>query len=227
MSWAEAKGTGASESTFSGSTTDGSSSGSSGPPVRYARKVPLTVEEQKSIAPAVRTVVQKKRSKGKLIAAIAVVAAVIVIAALGYFYLFKKGAMNTPEEALAEFVDAFNDRDSQRLIDVTTLHFADSATKQNEIEGLELLWAQQSDFRITINSMSVIMRGDMPASQQQGLDEIVTQVEQLYSIDIVDSCGIHFNSTTTQTGETPYTSEDVMPSVKIGSSWYIAAVLPY
>jgi hypothetical protein len=227
MTWAEAKGTGVSESAFAGSTADGSSSGSTGPPVRFARKVPLTVEEQKSIAPAVRTVVQKKRGKGKLVAAIAVVAAVIVVAALGYFFLFKKGATNTPEEALTEFVDAFNGRDSQRLIDVTTLHFADSATKQSEREGLELLWAQQNDMHITINSMSVIMRGDMSASQMQGLDEIVTQVEQLYGIDVVDSCGIHFNSTTTQTGETPYTNEDVMPSVKIGSSWYIPTVLPY
>jgi len=227
MSWGEAKGTGASGGAFSATATDGSSSGSSGPPVRYARKVPLTVEEQESTAPAVRTVVQKRRGKGKLIAAIAVVAAVIVVAALGYFFLFKKGAMNTPEEALTEFVDAFNDRDSQRLIDVTVLHFADSATKQNEKDGLELLWAQHNDMHITINSVTAIMRGDMSASQLQGLDEIVTQVEQLYNIDVVDSCGIHFNSTTTQTGETPYTNEDVMPCVKIGSSWYIPTVVPY
>jgi hypothetical protein len=227
MSWGEAKGTGASGGAFSATATDGSSSGSSGPPVRYARKVPLTVEEQESIAPAVRTVVQKKRGKGKLIAAIAVVAAVVVVAALGYLYFFKKGAANTPEDAFTEFVNAINDRDSQRVIDVTVLHFADSATKQNEKDGLELWWSQNGDMHVTINSVTAIMRGDMSASQLQGLDDIVTQVEQLYSIDVVDSCGIHFNTTTTLTGETPYTNEDIMPCVKIGSSWYIPTIVPY
>ena len=195
--------------------------GSGARPVKYGRKLELTVDEQRSLIP--QTERYRPARKSRLWLALFVIVVVAVAAFAGYTY-FLQGGGSSPEDAFRGFVAAVNAGDAREAVDFTVDKFASDSAKEAGVQELLDDWAQDGMMMITIHSIEIVHRSDMGTLVRTQLDDLVSQVESLYGVNVKDSCGLIFNTTTIQGGETN-SGEGNIPLVKIGGSWYLAPIM--
>lgn len=191
--------------------------------VGVGRKVPLTESESTELEKSLRTRIEKKRS-GKKVAAIIIAIVVVIAVFLAYNYLLTPRG-NSPEEAFTAWTEAMSDEDARAALDTTVLKFADETTQTDEVWNMEAAFNQFGDLEITVHSTVVAYYEDMAPLMQQSLDEIMSEVESIYEVDVQGACVVNFNMTSqylVDNETVSYTTDGALPFVKIDDNWYIA-----
>jgi len=190
------------------------------PPARYGRKIPLTEAERTTLR-AERPSTHGRTSRLKILLVL-IAAAIVIVAVFWYMYLLPpKG--NTPEDAVNGFIDGFNTKDADEVVGHTVLRFADDLTRQLETASLEDMFDSYSVIQIEINSLQVFDHDEVALEIRNNLDEMVTEAESIYGVDVKDICIVDVNFTSSWLGD-EYTEEWPMPCVRIGASWYVLIV---
>jgi len=197
--------------------------GGEGTPIRYGRKLELTEEERRRLAPPVEYQYPVRKSRRGLLILVVVVAVAVVTSYLAYAYLIPRGGSSTPEDTFRGIVEAINEENWRKAIDLSVDKFATQQAKDQEVAALVELWAGLGNVSVVIDSIDVTYHNDMGISAKAEMDTMVNQIESMYAVEVTDSCGLDFTWTVTMDGE-PDTNDGVMPLVKIGSSWYLAMI---
>lgn len=186
-------------------------------PVRYARKVPLTVEERLSLQRPDRMTPEPRRSKAWLL--VALIAIFSIVAASIWFFYLKPAGNSGPEDTVRDVIDAMNREDAEDFVSHTMISFETPGVVLGWISDMEQEWAESGNPEMTIVSMEVISRDQM-SSEVEGMFEHYSGVfEVVDSITIEDFCGVHVEVTATSGGGEVLEMD--LPLYKVGSVWYV------
>ncbi|HEX9907994.1 MAG TPA: hypothetical protein VGB78_05940 [Thermoplasmata archaeon] len=142
--------------------------------------------------------------------------AIVAIAVLSTIPIIEE---DSPEDALADYADALNDRDVKRMFDQTVLRFSDEyQDRLSELEDLVFVY----DPYMTVNSSHAVYREDMTDLELLFAEALVTGVEDLFDVQVDDFCILEYTYTIEyrELGfESTFTVETVC--AKMYGDWYL------